>query len=128
MAGFNRFGGGGFSSLYPSLGGLGQNNVSRRDDRFDDRGRNGRGFERRDIDRDFGRRDPSPRRRRFSPDVSSSDTQSFDDLKLWIASSFSVNMFDLRTCSPGVTEFSLFSLDTEICNHNEKYLNDILVE
>ncbi|XP_020900220.1 glutamic acid-rich protein isoform X2 [Exaiptasia diaphana] len=69
MAGFNRFGGGGFGSLYPNLGGLGQNNVSRRDDRFsDDRGRNGRGFERRDIDRDFGRRDPSPRRRRFSPD------------------------------------------------------------
>lgn len=97
MAGFNRFGGGGFGSLYPNLGGLGQSNVSRRDDRFDDRGRNGRGgFERRDIDRDFGRRDPSPRRRRYSPDVSSLDAQSSDSLKIWITSSFSFKMFDLK--------------------------------
>lgn len=75
MAGFNRFSGGGLNSLYPGIGGLGQGNLNnRRDDRLEDRRDGVRSgfFERRD-DRDFGRlqRDSSPRRRRYSPDVSS---------------------------------------------------------
>lgn len=73
MAGFNRFGSGGLGSLYPGVGGLGAGR--RPEDRFDDRmGRDlGRplSYDRRD-DRDFGRlqREPSPRRRRYSPEVS----------------------------------------------------------